>query len=242
LTQSPTPTNSTSRRAPSIKIAFQTLGRTIRHGYDNLGTLLIVALLWFIGALFVLPLGPATAGMHRVIRPMTEERATHWRRFFEHLRPDMRWSSALAFALLLGFILLQGNISFYNAAPTPALRTIAVVFGAGLFIWIGVALFAFPLALRQDEPYLRKTLRNAIVMVLANAPGVLISYGLLLVLLLVLAVIPPLFILIPGVVALWGQEQARLLLVASGHLPKDDYADKEDHPFTPSDDRRERKR
>jgi hypothetical protein len=48
----------------------------------------------------------------------------------------------------------------------------------------------------------------------------------LIVLVISLIVIPPLFLLIPGVVALWGEENARLLLVASGYVPPDPFADR----------------
>jgi hypothetical protein len=41
-----------------------------------------------------------------------------------------------------------------------------------------------------------------------------------------LLVIPPLFLLLPGVIALWGEENARLFLVGSGHIAKDEIADR----------------
>ncbi len=67
------PPEQTSRRAPSVVIAFRTFGRTLRHGYDNLGTLLVVSVCWYLGALLIQPLGAVTAGLHRVVLPMTEE-------------------------------------------------------------------------------------------------------------------------------------------------------------------------
>ena len=219
-------TPSTPRRAPSVAIAFRTLGRTLKHGYENLGTLALSSILWYIGALFILPLGIVTAALHRVTRPMTEERASSWRSFFEHLRPDLRWSSLLMLVVVGVFIVLPTNISFYNAAPATALRLVTTLFVGLLIIWVGVALFAFPLALRQEDQRVWRTLRNAVVMTLANLPGVLVSVLLLLVLCVILLVIPPLFMIIPGVVALWGEENARLLLVASGYVEQDPIADR----------------
>jgi uncharacterized membrane protein YesL len=214
------------RRPPSIQIAFRTLIRTLRHGYDNIGSLFMISFLWFVGALLIVPLGPVTAALHRVTKPMSEERATNWRNFFDHLRADLRWSSALAFTLLLGFVVLQSNLAFYNASSSQIFQIIAIPIGAAFLVWIGIALVAFPIALRQEELRLRTTLRNAVVLVMANAPGLLVSYILLLLLLLLLLFLPPLSFLIPGVVALWGQENARLLLVAGGHIAPDDFADK----------------
>lgn len=213
------------RRPPSIQIAFRTLIRTFRHGYDNLGSLFMISLLWFVGALLIVPLGPVTAALHRLTKPMSEERAINWRSFFDHLRPDVRWSSALVFTLLLGFVVLQSNITFYNASASPILQVIAIPIAAAFLVWLGIALVAFPIALRQEELRLRTTLRNAVVLVMANAPGFLVSYILLFLLILLLLFLPPLSFLIPGVVALWGQENARLLLVAGGHIAPDEFAD-----------------
>jgi uncharacterized membrane protein YesL len=215
------------RRAPSIAIAFRTLARTLRHGYDNLFTLLIVSVLWYTVALLILPLGVATAGMHRVVQPMTEERSANWRVFYGHLRSDLRWSSLLALIVVLGFLLIQINIAFYGASSSAIFQFFAILFGTFLIIWSGMALFAFPLALRQQEQSVRTTLRNSLIMVLANAPGVLISLILLSVLLVIFMLLPPLFMLIPGIVALWGAENARMLLVESGYLAKDEFADRE---------------
>jgi uncharacterized membrane protein YesL len=215
------------RRAPSIKIAFQTLVRTLRHGYDNLGTLLITSMLWYAGAILILPLGVVTAALHRVVKPMTEERSANWRDFFSHLRGDLRWSSLLMLVLALGFLLTQINISFYGVAESRVFQVIAIFFGTLLIIWLGLALFVFPLAIRQEDQQLRMTLRNGLIMVLANAPGVLISLILLLLLTIVLLLLPPLFAIVPGVIALWGAENTRLLLVASGYIERDEIADRE---------------
>jgi uncharacterized membrane protein YesL len=209
-----------------VRIAFQTLGRTIRHGYDNLGTLLMISLFWYVTAILLLPLGPTTAALHRITLPMTEERAASWRDFTAHLRADLRWSSLVFWTLALGFIVIGANIGFYEAAPAVGLRLIAIVFGTLAIVWTGIALFAFPLALRQDEQRLGMTLRNAVLMVIGNAPGVMLSYVLLIVLLGILTALPPLFLILPGVIALWSEEQARLLLVASGYVKPDEFADK----------------
>lgn len=215
------------QRAPSIAIAFRTLGRTLRHGYDNLGTLLMVSALWWIGAVLILPLGTITAALHRVTKPMTEERAASWRSFFDHLRADLGWSSALMATLVFGFLLIQLNLQFYSASSSATLRILTIAFLTCQILWTGIMLYAFPLSSRQEDRRLRTTLRNAAVMVMSNAPGVLVSILLLGMLVALLTVLPPLFVLIPGVVALWSQENVRLLLVAGGYIAKDEFADRE---------------
>ena len=216
-----------SSRPPSITIAFRTFARTLRHGYDNLGTLVLVSVCWYVGALLIIPLGAVTAGLHRVVLPMTEERVPNWREFFANLRSDLRWSSTLIVTLIGGILLLQANISFYSGSASQTVRWLAIPFGTLMLVWLGTNLFAFPLALRQEDRRLRTTLRNAVVLVISNAPGVLISMVLLLLLVILLIVLPPLFLVLPGVVALWGEENVRLLLVATGYLKKDEIADRE---------------
>lgn len=251
MSDKPTKPLTTRQRAPSVLIAFRTLGRTFRHGYDNLGTLGLGGLFWLLSAavcfplaillvllgesivgqrhyeLLLLPLGPPTAALHRLCQPMTEERAASWRSFFSHLRSDLIWSSKLQATLVLGLLMIQINIGFYGASASSALRFIAILFITVLIVWLGIALYAFPLALRQEDQSLRTTLRNAVVMVLANAPGLLISLVLLTLLSATLLILPPLFVLVPAVIALWGQENARLLLVSSGYIAKDEIADRE---------------
>ncbi len=216
----------TPRRAPSVAIAFRTLGRTLRHGYDNLGTLAMVSIMWYIGAFLILPIGAVTAAIHRVTQPMSEERAANWRSFLTYMRRDVGWGTALVALLVAMFLLLLTNIRFYALSPATALRIVALFFATLLIVGVGVALYVFPLALRQEDQRIGRTLRNALVMTLANLPGAFVSVVLLLILCSALLFIPPLFVLIPGVVALWGEENARLLLVASGYLPEDPFADR----------------
>lgn len=251
MSDKPTKPLTTGQRAPSIAIAFRTLARTLRHGYDSLGTLGLSSIFWLLSAviflpltylivlivesvtgqphyeLLLLPLGPTTAALHRIARPLSEERATHWRAFFTHLRADLVWSTKLIATLVLGLFMIQLNIGFYSASASSVLRFVGILFITALIIWLGVALYAFPLAVRQEDQRLRTTLRNAVVLVLANSPGVLISLVMLGLLAALLLFLPPLFLLVPGVVALWGQENARMLLVAGGYIPKDEIADRE---------------
>lgn len=251
MSDKPTKPITTPQRAPSMAIAFRAAGRTLRHGYDNLGTLMISGLLWLVSAiiflpltvllvllvesvvgarhyeLLLLPLGPTTAALHRVARPMTEERSTTWRAFFGHLRADLGWSTRLLAVLVLGFFTIQINIGFYSTSTATPLRFLSIFFLTLLILWAGVALYAFPMALRQQQQRVRTTLRNTTLLVLANTPGVLISLILVLAFSLLLLALPPLFVLVPAVITLWGQENVRLLLVASGYLPKDEIADRE---------------
>lgn len=236
-------------RPPSIRIAFRTLGRTIRHGYDNLGVLLVVSIFWslfmlpifpvlvvafnsgrlvdvliLMAVILIVPISPATAGLHRVTQRMTEARASSWGDFWAHFRADWGWSTRLIGLLVFGFLLIIINFLFYQSINNPILPFLTVFLLVVFIVWLGIMLFAIPLALRQEAPNLRITFRNSAILVLANLPGVIVSLLLLLITSIVF-ILPPLFLLWPGYVALWGEENARLLLVGAGLIPPDEFAD-----------------
>ncbi|HSH78405.1 MAG TPA: DUF624 domain-containing protein [Herpetosiphonaceae bacterium] len=238
-------------RPPSVRIAFRTFWRTLRHGYDNLGTLGISSIFWWLCAipaapfvyvafdstnivsalvlfvaLLIVPLGPASAALSRIVKPMTEERASSFHPFWQHLRSDWRWSTELMWTLLLGLVLWEANRRFYAASTNAVIMLLSGFFLVVVLLWVGVMVFAMPMALRQTEQRLRTTMRNVAVVVLANIPGVLVSLLLLFLSTLLLLFLPPLFLLIPGWIALWAAENVRLLLVAAGHLEPDEIADR----------------
>lgn len=214
------------RRPPSIAIAFRTLGRTLRHAYENLGTLALASLLWYLSAALILPIGAATAALHRVTQPMSEERASSWRSFFTYMRRDVGWGTGVVALLFVMFVALLTSIPFYGSSTSTALRIVALFFASVLIVGLGVTLYVFPVALRQEEQHVWRALRNALVMTLGNLPGAVVSLVLLTILCGILLVLPPLFVIVPGVVALWGEENARLLLVAGGYLAEDPIADR----------------
>lgn len=237
-------------RPPSIRIAFRTFGRTLRHGYDNLGVLGLASLLWtlfalpllpffnialgypsagtlllLLAALAIVPISPATIGLHRVVQPMTEERASAVNRFWSHFRGDWLWSTKLVMSLAVGLVVWDANRRFYNQSGNTPLLLLSGFFFVLTLVWLGIMFYALPLALRQTDQRVRITLRNAVVLGLANLPGMIVSL-LLLLLSCVLLLIPPLFVLIPGWIALWSEENVRLLLVAGGHIRADEIADR----------------
>ena len=238
-------------RPPSVQIAFRTLGRTLRHAYDNLFSLGIASVFWLLctvpffaiialvlifvgfGSFFVLflgvllvGLGPPSAALHRIAQRMSEERASSWNTFWTHARADFAWSARLSLTLLLVLLLWLVNYSFYANSPNSTLQLISGFFLVATFVWLGIMMYALPMALRQSEPSLRWTLRNTVVIALANLPGLIVSLLLLLITTAIFTLLPPLFLLVPGWVALWTEENVRLLLVASGHIPPDEIADR----------------
>lgn len=238
-------------RPPSILIAFRTLGRTLKHTYDNLFPIGTASIFWYVctvpflpiialatfvlgyGSLFtffigvlLVGIGPPSAALHRIVKPMSEERASSSSTFWSHLRPDAGWSLRLSLTLLLVLLLWLVNASFYANSLNSTLQLFSGFFAIASVVWLGIMMYALPIALRQTEQTLRGTLRNAVVVALANLPGLVVSLVLLLMTTAILIILPPLFLLVPGYVALWTEENVRLLLVASGHIAPDEVADR----------------
>lgn len=222
----PTPDPKAPPPRSSISVAFETLPRTLRHGYDNIVPLAIMGMIWWLGAVLILPLGVVTAGLHRVTQRMSEERVVDWRDMLKGWRGDLGWASRLVVALVSGFFALSYVTLFYGIQPNGIVRYLSLTFLLFTFLWVGVMLVSFAMALRQEIPTLRRTLRNSIIMVFANGPSLVISLGFVIVTSIVLFVLPPLAILIPSWIALWSEEYVRLLLVRAGYLPPDEIADR----------------
>ncbi len=210
----------------SVALAFATFGRTFRHSYDNLLSMGLMGIIWLVAALLFVPIGPLTAGLHRVTQRWSEERVASWREMYASWRGDALWSWWLTLALWGGELLLLINVNTYGSSQFLLLNYLSITFLLFAFIWLAVGMVAFPLALRQEEPSARRTIRNAVVMVFANLPGALVALVLLIVSTVVLILLPPLFVFVPGWIALWGQEFSRLLLVRSGYLAPDEIADR----------------
>ncbi len=213
-------------RVPSVNIAFRTFGRTLRHGYENLGTLGMVGIFWYIGAALIVTLGPATAALHRD-HPANDRRTRCQLAYVPRSLSSWTgsWSSILVWLLLGVLLLIDINRQFYAQAVSSFLPLFSIFFFVLELIWFTITLFAMTLALRQEDRRLRTTLRNTAIIILANLPGIIVSMILLLISSIVLLILPPLFLLVPGYIALWTEENARLLLVAGGHLPEDEFAD-----------------
>lgn len=239
-----------TRRAPSVRIALRTFWRTLKHGFDNIGTLLLASVFWLAGLvvllpvtllivgaveaftgqrhveLVLLPMGVFTAALHRVTQPMSEERAVSPRVLVADLRRDAAWSTLLMAVLVAVLFVILLNIGYFINLAGSTLGLAAFFFFGLLVGWAGVALYVFPVALRQADRHVWSALRSTLLLSLANAPGTIVSLLLLLVLCAIL-LLPPLFLLLPATIALWGEENARMLLVASGLLAKDPIADRE---------------
>src|SRR5690349_19098459 len=147
-------------RPPSIQIAFRTLGRTLKHTYDNLFAVGIASIFWYIctvpfvpiialatfllgyGGLFTLFIGvllvgygPPSAALHRIVKPMTEERASSSNTFWSHLRPDAGWSLRLSLTLLFILLLWLANASFYSNSLNNVLQLFSGFFVVASIVW-----------------------------------------------------------------------------------------------------------
>lgn len=171
---------------------FRPLGTSLRDLFDDFLLLIVCNLLWavislpiwllaftllvsgapaiaaFAAILGVLPAGPATAALYAVAFRVTDGRASKIADFFEALRQHAKVGIILTGIAAAGLVLILVNLSFY--------LTVGNIFGGlmlGLWLylliaWLGVLIYAFPLAFLQERPELRLIARNAFLMALGR--------------------------------------------------------------------------
>ncbi|MCS7220565.1 MAG: DUF624 domain-containing protein [Anaerolineae bacterium] len=201
---------------------LRVIGLSIRDFYEEMFLFVPLNLVWWLAAVLVIPLAPATAGLcHLGYRIAHELRVDS--SFFKEAFRDYFWPSlkvgALDVAILVTFMV---NLWFY-AQINSWLRLISILWIYGLILWAAAQLYLFPLLFEQKEPKALMTIRNAALLVLAQPLFTLGVSVLALILTIICLVLPVLLVLVwPGLMALIGTralanvlEQARALAARS---------------------------
>ncbi len=202
---------------------LRVIGLSIRDFYEEMFLFVPLNLVWWLAAVLVIPLAPATAGLcYLGYRIAHEQRVDS--SFFKEAFKDFFWPSLkvgiLNVVILITFVV---NLWFYvqiNGWP----RLISIIWIYGLILWAAAQLYLFPLLFEQKEPRALMTVRNAAVLVLAQPLFTLGVSVLALILTIICLVLPVLLVLVwPGLMALIGTralasvlEQARAMAVRSG--------------------------
>lgn len=216
---------------------FRPLGSSLRDLFDDFLLLIVCNVLWAIMSLpiwllaytlllsgapavaavvalvGVLPAGPATAALYAVAYRVTDGRASKVGDFFEALRQHARVGIVLTGVAAAGLVLILVNLSFY--------LTVGNIFGGlmlGLWLylliaWLGVLIYAFPLAFLQERPELRLIARNAFLMALGRPVFTIVTLLLMGVVLLLSAFLAaPIFLFTIALLAVWSTRAAKTLI------------------------------
>jgi hypothetical protein len=177
---------------------------------------------WWLAALLMIPMGPATAALAVVARRCAADlRVT--RTFYTgglraYWRPALELS-ALSMAVLA---LLLMNITFYASRPSGFVQGLSLIWGYLLLFWLSVQFYAYPVLVRMEKPRALGALRTAVLGALANP---LFSIVLLLIaaFFTVLGALTVIFLFLvwPALMALLGEHSFRLFLARAGVKEED---------------------
>jgi uncharacterized membrane protein YesL len=167
---------------------FRALGSSLRDLFDDFLLLIACNLLWALlslplwalaflllsagipalaataALLGVLPAGPATIALYYVAHRITDGRATKIVDFFGAMRQHARIGIMLTGIALAGLLMILFNLGFYLSVNNAFGGAMLGLWIYLLVFWLGLMLYAFPLAFLQDQPDLRLIARNAFLM------------------------------------------------------------------------------
>ncbi|MCS6883393.1 MAG: hypothetical protein RMK84_10160 [Oscillochloridaceae bacterium] len=216
---------------------FQALGAALRDLFDEVFLLLVGNLIWatlslplwalalsalaqgaplaalLAGALGVLPVGLANAGLFYVACRVTDGRATKVADFFAGMRRYLQPALLITLIAAGGALLILFNLGFYLR-----MNSLLGGFLLGLWLylslfWLGLTLYAFPLLMLQEVPSLRLIGRNALLLALGRPIYTFVTLLLMGALLLIsLILVAPLALITPAFLALWATRATRALI------------------------------
>lgn len=216
---------------------FRPLGSALRDLFDDFLLLIGCNLLWALlsfplwivaynlllaglslpagvaALLGVLPAGPATSALYAVAFRVTDGRASKLADFFGALRQHARTGIILTGIAVVGLVVILFNLGFYLSVNN--------IFGGlmlGLWLyllisWLGVMLYAFPLAFLQERPELRLIARNAFLMAVGRPIFTVLTLLMMgIVFLLSAYLLVPIVLFSVAFLAVWSTRAARTLI------------------------------
>lgn len=182
--------------------AFRIMGRTLKSAYEELFLIVTLSLLWWVGALLVVTGPMATAGLHNVANRIANYKRVDSSYFWQGARQQVGRGVVLYLLALLAPPLIWFSVTFYFSQEG-WLALFGVLMAWFLLTILMAGQYWFPLFWQQTEPGLKLTIRNSFVLAIRHP-----LYTLLMLLFQLLltgisvALVLPLILLLPGVIAL----------------------------------------
>ena len=157
-----------------VHAALKTLGYSFRDTWQQLGTILIVHLLFLFGNLLIIPGPPATLALFFYANRIAHGETANERDFLNAIRsywkPAWRWGflNLLVIGLLVGDYSLTGKL---HSDTGYFIQGLYIVLLAG---WLLLQVFTLPFLLEQKQPLVLQALRNATVFIGRNLIFVLV--------------------------------------------------------------------
>ena len=142
---------------------------------SKLADFVILNLLFVVCSIPIVTIGASMTAMSYVMIKMKEgEEGYVWKSFFHSFRQNFLQATAIWLMLLAAFILLVLDVMILrNSTGTPSLIMKFVIL-LGFLIWLLETLYVFPILSRFVNT-IRGTMKNALLLALANAPKAILS-------------------------------------------------------------------
>jgi len=193
--------------------------RTVRDAWDALVSLAALNFIWFALSLTVVLLPPATVAMFEATNQLARGRQVEAVEYLGAVRRQFlrSWAWALLNAVVIGLLVV--SVVFYDR-PEPWAAAVRSLFLLATFAWLVAQLMVWPYVFEQDEPSLRRAIRNALLTVL-GAPVFSIMIGAIVAAVLVVSAVllVPVAFMTTAFLCLLGSHAVRDRLVAFGKRP-----------------------
>ncbi len=175
--------------------------------------------IWFALSLTVVLLPPATVAMFEATNQLARGRQVEAVEYLGAVRRQFlrSWAWALLNAVVIGLLVV--SVVFYDR-PEPWAAAVRSLFLLATFAWLVAQLMVWPYVFEQDEPSLRRAIRNALLTVL-GAPVFSIMIGAIVAAVLVVSAVllVPVAFMMTAFLCLLGSHAVRDRLVAFGKRP-----------------------
>lgn len=184
---------------------FRILKNAVVTWWDEWITWVLISLLWLISWITIVLGPPATFGLYYVSHELVGGQSLGVRGFIDGGKQFFLKAWGWMLANLVVAILTFANLQFYGQMQASWAAFVQGLFFLILFLWVATQFYALPFFMLQEVKSLRMAWRNGFLTTLAS-PG----FSLVMFLVVVIVLIPsvlfliPLFLGIPGLVAVLG--------------------------------------
>ncbi|MEZ4582391.1 MAG: hypothetical protein R3A10_12280 [Caldilineaceae bacterium] len=144
--------------------AFTVMGRVLKATYEELFLCVYMSLLWWGGQVLVVTAAPAMMGLNRVFNQPANYRRVDSSFFWEGARREV-WRGWVLYLIMLAVPAARSLQRLVLRPGDGRVALYAIVARIWLFFMsLLVVQYLFPLFWQQDEPSLRLTVRNALLL------------------------------------------------------------------------------
>lgn len=182
--------------------AFRIMGRVFKATYEELFLVVGLSVTWWIGTLLILTAPMTTAGVQNVANRIANYKRANFDFFWSGARSNIGRGVLLFLLLVLAPPLLWFSIVFYFEQQGWLVLFGVVMAWVLLLVLVGGQYF-FPLYWQQTEPSLKLVLRNGMLLAIRHPVySLLMLLFQLLLIVLSFALVVPVMLLLPGMIAL----------------------------------------